>query len=585
MSLCRIKEKQNIRVYTCGLLRCVVYLKTKAAKKSRLSGDMGKNRVRPNKAKNGRHRWAKGHSSSSNPVTREHRNAAKAKALTTSFGPSSSVGMAGSGPNKLTAESLLKHDALMVGAKGGAAPSTGPSSTREDDALTLGQTNKTFDTFASDWTQCSNVSFKRLIQKFDSKSAHHREMLAILAAVAEVVKERGSGEESSTEYFAAILVTLETQETKGGLAATLALLSMVIKSVPQAVLQGKFAAFSKLLLEQLAAQEDGGGGGGGEESAAAAAGTSIVRSLIGCLSVALRAQSASAWAQGNNSSAKKIHHGPTMQVYESLLGYVSHPKPKIRKAAQHAVCAVLKGSYVMTVDDAPEFHPAAHATAAECLGRLNLAAEATDVLYTLLLLKEVINVLPAASVKSLCDAVLGLMKVKTHPHLNTCAMQMLFGLFNSRPSPSSLPAELNARLISALYDYKPSVNDPKAIIAWLTVQQEGLINLAAADMNLCLAHLPTFFNEAKHGWASDHGQVAVAATTALKAVCNECIKPHIDEYAADKDGEEKLRKAFANVLEGLGYQFHAAWAQVRFEVEMFLILINTNWWLDSVSTF
>ena len=526
---------------------------------------MAKNRVRPNKAKNGRHRWAKGHSSSSNPITREHRNAAKAKALTTSFG-SSSGGMAGSGPNKLTAESLLKHDALMVGAKGGAASSAGAgSSTQEDDALTLGQTNKTFDTFASDWTQCSNVSFKRLIQKFDSKSAHHREMLAILAAVAEVVKEKGSGEESSTEYFAAILVTLETQETTEGLAATLALLSMAIKTVPQAVLQTKFAAFSKLLLEQLAAQEGGGGGGGGEE---AAAGTSIVRSLLGCLSVALRAQSVSAWAQGSNSSAKKIRHGPTMQVYESLLGYVAHPKPKIRKAAQHAVCAILKGSHMMTADDAPNFHPAAHVTVAECLGRLNLASEATEVLYTLLLLKEVIDVIPAASVKSVCDAVLGLMKVKTHPHLNTCAMQMLFGLFNSRPSESSLPAELNARLVSALYDYKPSVNDPKAIIAWLTVQQEALINLATADTKLCLAHLPTFFHEAKHGWASDHPQVAVATTTALKAVCNECIKPHMDEYAADKSSEEKLRKAFANVLEGLGYQFHAAWAQVRFEAEM-----------------
>ena len=525
---------------------------------------MGKNRVRPNKAKNGRHRWAKGHSSSSNPLTREHRNAAKAKALTTSFGPStSSVGMAGSGPNKLTAESLLKHDALMVGAKCGAALSAAASTTQEDDALTLGQTNKTFDTFASDWTQCSNVSFKRLIQKFDSKSAHHREMLAILAAVAEVVKEKGSGEESSTEYFAAILVTLETQETREGLAATLALLSMVIKTVPQAVLQTKFAAFSKLLLEQLSAQE----GGGGEDGAAAAAGTSIVRSLIGCLSVALRAQSVSAWTQGNNGSAKKIHHGPTMQVYESLLGYVSHPKPKIRKAAQHAVCAILKGSYMMTVDDAPDFHPAAQVTAADCLGRLNLASEATEVLYTLLLLREVIHVLPSASVKSVCDAVLGLMKVKTHPHLNTCAMQMLFGLFNSRPSASSLPAELNARLISALYDYKPSVNDPKAIVAWLTVQQEGLINLAAADASLCLAHLPTFFGEAKHGWASDHGQVAVAATTALKAVCNECIRPHIAECAADNGSEEKLRKAFANVLEGLGYQYHAAWAQVVFELQ------------------
>ena len=430
---------------------------------------------------------------------------------------------------------------------------------QDDDALTLGQTEKTFDTFASDWTQCSNVSFKRLIQKFDSKSAHHKEMLAILAAVAQVVKEMGSGEETSTEYFAAILVTLETQDTKEGLAATLSLLSMIIKTVPQAVLQAKFAAFSKLLIEQLAAQEESGG----DETTVA--GTSIIRSLVGCLSVALRAQSAAAWAQGNNSSAKKIHHGPTMRVYHSLLAYIVHPKPKIRKAAQHAVCAILKGSYMLTVDDAPDFHPAAPVTASECLARLNLASEATDVLYTLLLLKEVISVFPAASVKSVCDAVLGLMKVKTHPHLNTCTMQMLFGLFNSRPSESSLPSKLNAQLVSALYDYKPSVNDPKAIIAWLTVQQEALINLAATDRELCLAHLPRFFSEAKHGWASDHGQVTVATTTALKAVCNECIKPHVHDFATHEDSEEKLRRVFSNVLDGLGYQFHAAWAQVRFQ--------------------
>ena len=81
---------------------------------------MARNRVRPNNAKNGRHRWAKGHSSSSNPVTRDHRNAAKAKSLTTSYGSTSSTGMVGSGPSKLTAETLLKHDALLVGAKGSA---------------------------------------------------------------------------------------------------------------------------------------------------------------------------------------------------------------------------------------------------------------------------------------------------------------------------------------------------------------------------------------------------------------------------------------------------------------------------------
>ena len=35
----------------------------------------------------------------------------------------------------------------------------------------------------------------------------------------------------------------------------------------------------------------------------------------------------------------------------------------------------------------------------------------------------------------------------------------LFGLFSDRPGPATLPADLNGQLISALYDYKPSIND------------------------------------------------------------------------------------------------------------------------------
>ena len=33
-----------------------------------------------------------------------------------------------------------------------------------------------------------------------------------------------------------------------------------------------------------------------------------------------------------------------------MLAFVTHPKPKIRRAAQHAVVAVLKGSIVVTGD-------------------------------------------------------------------------------------------------------------------------------------------------------------------------------------------------------------------------------------------
>lgn len=44
----------------------------------------------------------------------------------------------------------------------------------------------------------------RLLTRFDSNNGLHKEMLAVLAAVTEVIKEQG-GKESTTEYFAALV--------------------------------------------------------------------------------------------------------------------------------------------------------------------------------------------------------------------------------------------------------------------------------------------------------------------------------------------------------------------------------------------
>ena len=38
-------------------------------------------------------------------------------------------------------------------------------------------------------------------------------------------------------------------------------------------------------------------------------------------------------------------------------------------------------------------------------------------------------------------------------------LSSLHGLFSDRPSATSLPADLNAQLITALYEYKPNISD------------------------------------------------------------------------------------------------------------------------------
>ena len=78
---------------------------------------MGGHRVRSKSAKKGQ-RWAKGHSSASNPSSTRHRDAARARTLRgLSAGLSAAPNPFANAPGKLTAESLLKHDAILAGRK------------------------------------------------------------------------------------------------------------------------------------------------------------------------------------------------------------------------------------------------------------------------------------------------------------------------------------------------------------------------------------------------------------------------------------------------------------------------------------
>ena len=101
--------------------------------------------------------------------------------------------------------------------------------------------------------------------------------------------------------------TLKSSEEESSLIATLSLLSMGIKSVPQAVLRKQFSDSASIFTEIL------------EKNAQSENGT-LLRSAIGCMSVLLRAQEYALW--GDSS---------TMRVFECVLAFVLHSKPKVRK--------------------------------------------------------------------------------------------------------------------------------------------------------------------------------------------------------------------------------------------------------------
>ncbi|KAK7479159.1 hypothetical protein BaRGS_00029600 [Batillaria attramentaria] len=464
------------------------------------------------KSKKNVKRWQRHGSSVSNPQEKRFREAAKNRFF---HKPS--------GVSALTVEAVQKHE------------------NAESDKLDLDNTDaKTFNTWATNWTECTNITFSRVHRLWHSNSAQHREILAVLAAVTEVIKEQG-GQESETEYFAALMTTLETVETEESATAVAYLLSLVIKRVPAPVLKSRFSQVSKKLLDAIAAHAE-------KET------TSLFKSLLLCVACVLRVQEAAVWSQSS-----------TQHVYNCLLTFTTHKKPRVRKAAQQAVKIVLKGSLFMTQPDAPSHHPAAALTAKFCVQIIESqggASEAVDTLHVLGLLQDVIATFPQKSVKSACETILRVMTV-SNPMVISSGMAALYGLFSNHPSASSLPVDLNAQIIIALHDYQPSENDNQRMPAWLAVMEQAHLNLARLDEQLCVRHLTKLFSVGMTCLLSERQDVAKSATKAMTILLQECIGAHADSLASqikNSDASQTSVHKIIRALEaGLSYQFHATW--------------------------
>uniref|UniRef100_A0A3B3T8K8 Ribosomal RNA processing 12 homolog n=1 Tax=Paramormyrops kingsleyae TaxID=1676925 RepID=A0A3B3T8K8_9TELE len=460
-------------------------------------------------------RWKKGHSSDSNPQISRHRQAARSRFFSR---PTEN--------SNLTVDALKLHNELQTGTLEKAEPDLG-------DACSIGQpglSERTSGTFLSGLSDCSNLTFHKVQRFWESNSAAHKEICAVLAAVTEVIRSQG-GKETETEYFAALMTTLEAVETSESLAAVAYLLNMVLKRVPSPVLMKRFSDTAKAFMNVISSQ-------------ATADSSSALRWVLSCMATLLRKQDLSVWA-----------YPSTMHIYHGLLSFTVHSKPKVRKAAQHGVCAILKGSDFLFKDSAPSHHPAATNTAKFCVKEIEEAGgskEDTTTLHVLGLLKDIVTGLPVSAVKQCCETLLRVMTL-SHVLVTAAAMQTFHSLFSGKPRPSTMTAELNGQIVTALYDYLPSENDLQPLLAWLTVMEKVHIHLCSLQNQLCLGHLPRLFSTAMSCLLSPHSQVVSTATQMLKVSIRSvtpCLVPPVLWVTCS---------CSPVVEEGLSYRFHASW--------------------------
>ncbi|KAM9727475.1 RRP12-like protein [Menidia menidia] len=473
-------------------------------------------------------RWKKGHSSDSNPQTSRFREAAKSRFFSRPTGKSD-----------LTVDALKLHNELQTSPlelSGGSRKDARME--EEPDEM---QSERTSGTFLSGLSDCSNLTFRKVQRFWESNSAAHKEICAVLAAVTEVIRSQG-GKETETEYFAALMTTLEVVDSAESQAAVAYLLNLVMKRVPAPVLMSKFSDTTKALMDIMSKQ-------------ATSDTASALRWILSCLATLLRKQDISVWT-----------YPTTLQAYHGLLSFSVHSKPKVRKAAQQGVCSILRGSDFLFTDNAPSHHPAAVTTAKFCIKEMEQAGgskEDTTTLHVLCLMKELMGTFPLGAVKSCCETLLRVMTL-SHVLVTASAMQAFHKLFSGKPNASLLSPELNAQIITALYDYLPSENDLQPLMAWLAVMEKAHVHLAGLQSSLSLGHLPRLFSTAMSCLLSPHTQVVSAATNTLKTLLTECVAPHMDEMGmvtatASAGNPSYVCKIFRIVEEGLSYRFHAAW--------------------------
>ncbi|KAM4608020.1 RRP12-like protein [Polymixia lowei] len=473
-------------------------------------------------------RWKKGHSSDSNPQTSRFRQAAKSRFFSR---PTSR--------SDLTVDALKLHNELQAGPLelGGSARRDACMEEEPEHALS----EKTSGTFLSGLSDCSNLTFRKVQRYWESNSAAHKEICAVLAAVTEVIRAQG-GKETETEYFAALMTTLEAVDSAESQAAVAYLLNLVMKRVPAPVLISKFSDTTKALMDVMSQQ-------------ASSENASAVRWILSCLGTLLKKQDVSVWT-----------YSSTLQAYHGLLSFTVHNKPKVRKAAQQSVCSILRGSDFLFTDNAPSHHPAAVSTAKFCIKEMEQAGgskEDTTTLHVLGLLKDLMVTFPLGPVKSCCETLLRVMTL-SHVLVTAGAMQAFHRLFSGKPNAANLSPELNAQIITALYDYLPSENDLQPLLAWLAVMEKAHVHLASLQSSLSMGHLPRLFSAAMSCLLSTHSQVVSAATNTLKTLLTQCVAPHMEEIGpvtatASAGNPSYICKMFRIVEEGLSYRFHASW--------------------------
>ncbi|CAH8846438.1 unnamed protein product [Trichobilharzia szidati] len=337
-----------------------------------------------------------------------------------------------------------------------------------------------FSSWASNATKCTNPAFSNALNRAWSNVSMQKDVLSVLAAVTKTIKDNG-GKESPAEYYAVLLTLISESPEKVAPAYLLKLL--MCKAVQDSLLRKTCGEAAKTLMSLLNPRSE-------------SSNPTLIKSVLTCLGRLLRAQSYDSW------SADSVRH-----IYRHVLRFVDNEKPSIRKASHLAIVDILSSFNVVSLTEEVNFHPACHQTqehlsavireeTRQLITSLHTKdVQCTRLLHCLDLLTTVIPLLPSKDVKLACECILELANFP-NPLVVTKMFHSFKTMFDSKPSLKTLPIDIAARLITALYSCRP--NDPNvftlsntnntsctgvdAIISWIQALISGCTYLSGLSI-------------------------------------------------------------------------------------------------------
>ncbi|CAJ0919855.1 unnamed protein product, partial [Mesorhabditis belari] len=441
-----------------------------------------------------------GHINDSNPARKKHRNAANAarKAELVPLVPVDEMLPIDSVDDQVLEQ--LNMDSMSLA--GERTSGTGNKKMMSSAASMVSEGGFSQVSRFTTFTACTNPTFDVVHRLWKSGSSLQKEVLAVLSAGAEIIKQH-SGTETDVEYYAVFLTTLESTSAEDvpRAAAAAFLLHLIVKKVSKEVLQRQFSRSIKILADALMLYSDSDDGG------------AVLKYLLATLGVVLRAQPSVVWGNSENRN-----------IILLIASLCAHEKPRVRTMARKVVRTVL-------TDPVTSLENGLHAAAGTigeyideqlCLS-LEEKTSSTDVTRYLCLLEGIMHKMPVSIFQRLATNILkGL--IAADSQVKCAGLQCLHRALQNQPSDAALSPETNKLLIISLRKLAPSPSEVAVCAYWIQALVEAHVCLSYKMKSESILMLPETMELITPFFQVGNDELCRVVVQVLSRLVEQCIQ-------------------------------------------------------------